>query len=315
MLDVKDLHFSYGDTPVLRGVSFEVNEGELCGLFGPNGCGKTTLFKCCLNFLKSNRGSIRMDGKDIKKLKVEDMAKIVAYVPQEHKPPFPYLAREVVLMGRTPRLNGFFGISREDKMKAAEALDLLGLTELADHPYNQLSGGQRQMILMARAIAQETPLMFLDEPTSALDFSNQIRIWRIMRMVAERGVTILACSHDPNHVSWFCDKVVVMKDNRIIKEGSSRNVITEETMDEIYQDVRSVRSFGGIRVVLPRDVALREEMRGFGKRAVGMIGASDEGWDRLQRGGKKESVILSQTLSHRLGECGVDKRQICSGEA
>ncbi|MDQ1282983.1 MAG: iron complex transport system ATP-binding protein, partial [Euryarchaeota archaeon] len=233
---------------------------------------------CCLNFLKSHRGSISMDGKDVKKLRVEDMAKIVAYVPQEHKPPFPYLAREVVLMGRTPRLNGFFGISREDKMKAADALDLLGLTELADYPYNQLSGGQRQMILMARAIAQETPLMFLDEPTSALDFSNQIRIWRIMRLVAERGVTILACSHDPNHVSWFCDKVVVMKDNRILKEGSSQSVITEDTMDEIYQDVCSVRNVGGIKMVLPRDVALRNESKGFAR------------WDRLHECMGKQTV-------------------------
>ena len=278
MLEVRDLHFNYGNTTILKGVSFDVNEGELCGLFGPNGCGKTTLFKCCLNFLKSHLGSIRMDGKDVKDLRVEDMAKIVAYVPQEHKPPFPYLAREVVLMGRTPRLNGFFGISREDKMKAADALDLLGLTELADYPYNQLSGGQRQMILMARAIAQETPLMFLDEPTSALDFSNQIRIWRIMRLVAERGVTILACSHDPNHVSWFCDKVVVMKDNRILKEGSSQSVITEDTMDEIYQDVCSVRSIGGIRMVLPRDVALRNESKGFAR------------WDRLHECMGKQHV-------------------------
>jgi iron complex transport system ATP-binding protein len=163
-------------------------------------------------------------------------------------------------------------------MKAAEALDLLGLTELADYPYNQLSGGQRQMILMARAIAQETPLMFLDEPTSALDFSNQIRIWRIMRMVAERGVTILACSHAPNHVSWFCDKVVVMKDNRILKEGTSQSVITEDTMDEIYQDVCSVRSIGGIRMVLPRDVALRNESKGFAR------------WDRLHECMGKQHV-------------------------
>lgn len=261
MLEVKDLHFNYGKKPILDGVSFEVGEGELCGLFGPNGCGKTTLFKCCLNFLKSHSGSVCMDGREVKNLRVEDMAKIVAYVPQEHKPPFPYLAREVVLMGRTPRLNGFFGIGKEDRKKAADAMDLLGLTEIADFPYNQLSGGQRQMILMARAIAQETKLMFLDEPTSALDFSNQIRIWRIMRLVAESGVTILACSHDPNHVSWFCDKVVVMKDNRILKEGSSQSVITEPTLDEIYRDMCSVRSIGNTRMVLPRDVALSNDMR------------------------------------------------------
>jgi iron complex transport system ATP-binding protein len=299
MLDVRDLHFNYGSIPVLNGISFNVEEGELCGLFGPNGCGKTTLFKCCLNFLKSHSGSVLMDGKDVRALRVEDLAKVVAYVPQEHKPPFPYLSREVVLMGRTPRLNGFFGISRQDKIKAADAMDLLGLTELADFPYNQLSGGQRQMILMARAIAQETPLMFLDEPTSALDFSNQIRIWRIMRLVAESGVTILACSHDPNHVSWFCDKVVVMKDNRILKQGSSHNVITEATMDEIYQDMCSVRNLGGVKMVLPRDVALRQEMEGFGQRAAAELDVRGARVDRLQRGWEEPRVIVSQTLGHR----------------
>jgi iron complex transport system ATP-binding protein len=259
MLEVHDLHFHYDKTMVLQGVSFEVEEGELCGLFGPNGCGKTALFKCCLNFVKFHRGSVVMDGRSVKNLRVEEMAKVVAYVPQEHKPPFPYLTKEVVLMGRTPRLKGIFGIGKADKKKASDALDLLGLTEMADRPYNQLSGGQRQMVLMARAIAQETPLMFLDEPTSALDYSNQIRIWRIMRMIAERGVTILACSHDPNHVSWFCDKVVVMKDNRILKEGSPHSVITESVLDEIYRDMCSVRNIGRARMVLPRDVLHRNQ--------------------------------------------------------
>jgi len=294
MLEVRDLHFNYGKTPILKGVSFEVDEGKLCGLFGPNGCGKTTLFKCCLNFLRSCSGSVFMDGKDVRSLRVEDMAKIVAYVPQEHKPPFPYLAKEVVLMGRTPRLNGFFGISRENKRKAADALELLGLTELADYPYNQLSGGQRQMILMARAIAQETKLMFLDEPTSALDFSNQIRIWRIMRLVAERGVTILACSHDPNHVSWFCDKVVVMKDNRIIKEGSSQRVITESTMDEIYQDMCAVRNFGRTRMVLPRDVALRNETEGFGESTLCGLHAGGARADRFLEGASGQQLKTLQ---------------------
>jgi len=109
--------FNYDRTPILRGVSFEVEEGELCGLFGPNGCGKTTLFKCCLNFLKFHKGTVTMDGKDIKDLGVESMAKIVAYVPQEHRPPFPYLTREVVLMGRTPRLKGISKSARLTKRK------------------------------------------------------------------------------------------------------------------------------------------------------------------------------------------------------
>ena len=257
MLKVKDLHFNYGKTSVLEGVSFGVGEGELCGLFGPNGCGKTTLFKCCLRFLKFHKGSVTMNGMDIKKHQIEKMAKVVAYVPQEHKPPFPYQVKEVVLMGRTPHLRGVFGISKEDKEKALDALDVLDIAHLADHPYNQLSGGQRQMVLMARAIAQDTKLMFLDEPTSALDFSNQIRIWDIMRKVAEQGVTILACSHDPNHVSWFCNKVVVMNNNGIIAEGTPHHVITESILDEIYQGICAVRDVGNYRMVLPKEVAER----------------------------------------------------------
>lgn len=255
MLTVKDLRFQYGMQPVLKNISFHVGEGQLCGLFGPNGCGKTTLFKCCLKFLKSQGGEIMVDGQDINGLRIDEMAKLVAYVPQEHKPPFPYLVKDVVLMGRTPRLRSFFGTSKEDRRKALGALKLLGLQGIADKPYNQLSGGQRQMVLIARAVAQETPLMFLDEPTSALDFSNQIRIWRIMRQIAESGVTILACSHDPNHVSWYCDQVVVMNHNRILREGPPRKVITESVLDEIYRDVCAVRNLDEARMVLPKEVA------------------------------------------------------------
>jgi iron complex transport system ATP-binding protein len=257
MLVVQDLHFSYGTNEILQGISFEAREGELCGLFGPNGCGKTTLFKCCLRFLKYQKGSVFMEKRDIKNLRIEEMARMVAYVPQEHKPPFPYLVKEVVLMGRTPHLDGIFSIGRRHKEKALQALELVGISDLADRFYNQLSGGQRQMVLIARAIAQETKLMFLDEPTAALDFSNQIRIWRIMRKVAKEGITILACSHDPNHVSWFCDKVVVMNGQGIIAEGAPEKVITESVLDGCYHDMCVVRSLNGKKIVLPRDVEQR----------------------------------------------------------
>jgi iron complex transport system ATP-binding protein len=252
MLQVKDVHYTYAGNPVLSGVSFSVNEGELCGLFGPNGCGKTTLFKCCLRFLTPHQGSVYMSGDDVSRKKVEELAKTVSYVPQEHKPPFPYLVREVVLMGRTPHLGGFFGVKRKDKEIALDALDRLGISGIADRPYNQLSGGQRQLVLIARAIAQDTPLMFLDEPTSTLDFHNQMKIWEIMRSITEEGKTILACSHDPNHVAWFCDRVIVISNAGIVADGHPRDVITNETLDLIYKDACSVRSSDGIRMVMPR---------------------------------------------------------------
>ncbi len=257
MLHVNDMHFRYGSFPVLTGVSFSVERGELCGLFGPNGSGKTTLFKCCLRFLHAEQGSVLVRGEEISQCSIEHLARLIAYVPQEHKPPFPYLVREVVLMGRTPHLGGFFGIRRRDREIAMDALATLGISDLADRPYNQLSGGQRQMVLMARAIAQDTPVLFLDEPTSALDFQNQMRIWEIMRDVAEEGKTILACSHDPNHVAWFCDRVVVVGDGVVVAEGHPEDVISEAVLGKIYQDICSVRMLDGVQMVMPRCVTER----------------------------------------------------------
>jgi len=257
MLKVQDLHFSYGSRAVLRGISFQVREGELCGLFGPNGCGKTTLFKCCLSFLKPQKGIIRLGDLDVRNLRVKDMARSIAYVPQEHKPPFPYLAREVVLMGRTPHLEGLFSISDGHKRKAMESMELLEISSLAEEPYNQLSGGQRQLVLIARAIAQETGVILLDEPTSTLDFSNQVRIWQILRRIAQRGIAILACCHDPNHVSWFCDKVILMNGEGIIGQGPPRQMINQETLERIYRGVCDVRCMGEIRMVLPRNLEVR----------------------------------------------------------
>lgn len=252
MLSVHDLHFSYGSAQVLNGISFNVKKGELCGLFGPNGSGKTTLFKCCLRFLKLKQGTVQMHDRDISKLSIKEMAKIVAYVPQEHKPPFPYLVREVVLMGRTPHLGGVFGIPHRDRMIAMDALNALGIADLAERPYSQLSGGQRQMVLIARAIAQDTPLLFLDEPTSALDFQNQIRIWKIMRKIVESGKTILACSHDPNQVAWFCDRVIVVGNGGVIADGNPAEAINEQTLGKIYQNTCTVQKTGeGVRIVMP----------------------------------------------------------------
>jgi iron complex transport system ATP-binding protein len=257
VLRVVDLYFSYGKKPVIEGVTFEVDRGKVCGLFGPNGSGKTTLFKCCLKFLEYQRGTISMNGSDIRGERIEDMARLVAYVPQEHKPSFPYLVKEIVLMGRTPHLRGVFGASQKDKAKAIEALDTLGIKDLADKSYNQLSGGQRQMVLMARAIAQDTPLMFLDEPTSALDFSNQVKIWKTIRKVAEGGVTILACSHDPNFVSWFCDQVTVMKEGKVVADGPPSEVIVDQVLEEIYPEICRVERLAGTRMVLPKELVER----------------------------------------------------------
>lgn len=255
MLEVRNLDFAYDEKiSVLKDISFQVEEGKLCGFFGPNGCGKTTLFKCCLKFLPFKKGNVFMDGQDVKNTSVKEMAKLISYVPQDHKPPFPYLVKDVVLMGRTPHLSGAFSVSKEDKRKAVEALQMVGIMDIADKPYNQLSGGQRQLVLIARAVAQETKLMFLDEPTSSLDFSNQVKVWKILKKITQKGTTVVACTHDPNHVLWFCDEVVVMGDNQLVASGTPEEIISEKILDQIYPRMCSVRNFEQTRMVHPKEV-------------------------------------------------------------
>lgn len=253
MFEVHDLSFRYGKKEILNGLSFRVGSGQVCGLFGPNGSGKTTLFRACLNFQPYHRGQVRVDGEDLQTKSIEEVARLIAYVPQEHKPPFPYRVKEIVLMGRTPHLGGAFRVSDRDKARALEAMSLLGIAHLADRPYNQISLGQRQLVLIARAVCQDTRLLFLDEPTSALDFSNQILIWRLLRKIARQGTTILVCTHDPNHILWFCDQVIILDHGKIIADGAPRQAVNPQTLNSIYNGFCEVRDVGGISMVVPSE--------------------------------------------------------------
>lgn len=252
MLKTENLHFEYGGLKVLQDISFEVEKGQLCAVFGPNGTGKTTLLKCIARLLNYENGDVIVDNENINKMKEARIAKLIAYVPQEHKPPFPYLVKEVVLMGRTPHMGGTFGPSKKDIKAAINAIELIGIEHIADKPYTALSGGQRQLVLLARAFAQGTKILLLDEPTSNLDFQNQIKIWRIIKKLTKSGITALTCTHDPNHVLWFCDKVIVLGNNGIVANGSPAKALTEETLNKIYGGVCNVGSFDGMQMVIPR---------------------------------------------------------------
>ncbi len=255
-LRVQDLHFSYGPRPILEGISFEIERGTLNGLFGPNGSGKTTLFRCFLGLLRIEAGEIALCDHDISRLTVREKARLIGYVPQEHRPPFPYKVKEIVLMGRTPHMNGnFYYLGRNHGAAVAGALETLGILHLADERYDQLSGGQRQLVLIARAMAQQTPILILDEPTSALDFSNQIRIWQILRRLAGQGTTVIACSHDPNHLLWFADRVLALNRGRIVADGPPATVLGEPVLDSFYREACALKELDGTLVVVPRVVA------------------------------------------------------------
>lgn len=261
MIQISSLTFNYGKHPVLSDVNLGVTPGTLCGLFGPNGSGKSTLFRCCLGLLRPLQGRIRLGGSDVARLTPLELARTVAYVPQESRPPFPFKVKELVLMGRTPHLGtSFLALSDHHTSAAAEALRQLGILDLADARFDQISGGQRQLVLIARAMAQETPTLLLDEPTSALDLDNQVRIWENLRALADRGTTVLACSHDLNHLSWFCDQVVVLSQGRVIADGHPDETVTEAILEGVYREPCTVARVGRARVVVPRNVTGRPQV-------------------------------------------------------
>lgn len=251
MVDVKNLSFSYKNRFSLTNISFQIMKGQICGLIGPNGSGKSTLFKCCLNFLQNYTGNIFINNKSIKTMSVSETARMISYVPQEHKPSFPYTVREIILMGRSPYMKGVFGLSKDDYNAVDEAINLLSINDIADLPATEISGGQRQLVLIARAVAQNTPVMFLDEPTSALDFNNQIMIWDILKKISKNGKTIIICSHEPNHILWFTDIVIAMYKGEIVSQGITDKVITENLLSKLYRNKYYIADIDNRKIIYP----------------------------------------------------------------
>lgn len=248
---VQKLRVSYAKEAVLRDVSFSVPRGSLCGLLGPNGAGKSTLFKCCMNFISKADGTIQVNGRPTRGLAPAELAKIIAYVPQEHKQAFPFTVREIVSMGRNPRMSGILRLSKNDYAVVDRAIEQMGIAHLASRPVSQLSGGQRQLALIARALTQEAPLMLLDEPTAALDFNNQILVWRALDHIAASGVTVLVCCHDPNHIMWFCDRVLVMSQGEIIAQTTPDGIACGDFLPRLYGEHLRCGRVDGRPVVYP----------------------------------------------------------------
>ncbi|MBC9926441.1 MULTISPECIES: ABC transporter ATP-binding protein [unclassified Leucobacter] len=232
-LKIDNVEFSYPKHKVLKGVSLEVAEGSFCALLGPNGSGKSTLTKILAGIQKPSEGRVSFDGVDLLGLRRRDHARTVGYVPQSGEAPFDMTVREAVLLGRTPH----FGLrpSRKDWNKVEDAIDLLGLGELEHRRLSELSGGQAQRALVARAIAQDTKLLLLDEPTSALDLRYQVETLQLVRWITRRrGITALIAIHDLNHAGRFCDQTVLLNGGKIVASGSPVDAFDEETLSEVY---------------------------------------------------------------------------------
>lgn len=234
MLEVKNLSCGYGQKQVLENVSFSADSGQILCLLGPNGVGKTTLFKAILGIIKLQSGRIWLDGRPQDKLSISEIARLVAYVPQYHTPPFPFSVREVVSTGRTAHIGRFSSPGKRDEAIVDQALEALHITDLADEIYTQISGGERQMVMIARALAQQPKIMVLDEPTSNLDFGNQIKVLEEIKRLAGQGLCIVMTTHFPNHAFICQATVLLLQRNREIRIGSSDEIITEQNIKDAY---------------------------------------------------------------------------------
>ena len=259
-IEVRDLRFGYGSGEVLRGVSFTAPSGQLTSVLGPNGVGKSTLFRCLLGLLKGYRGSITVDGADTRRQSARSLARQVAYIPQSHYPSFNYSVFNMVLMGTTSQVSLLSSPGAKQRSAAEEALRQVGVLHLKDKGYTHISGGERQLVLIARALVQDAPVLILDEPTANLDYGNQVRVMEELRKLTAAGYTVIQSTHNPEQAFLFSHKVVAMKEGRVLAEGAPSQVVTEELMASLYgADIRVCSLFDDrVRVCIPRSVAENE---------------------------------------------------------
>ena len=249
LIHVENMSFGYGDRPVLDRIGFGVDKGQVFCLIGPNGCGKTTLLDCILGLNKSIEGRIEIRGKDMKTCGSSWRAMSMAYVPQSHESAFPYTVFDMVLMGRTAHLSFFSNPGPDDNAIAHEALSMVGIQDMAQRPFTMLSGGERQLVLIARALAQKTPVIIMDEPTAHLDFSHEfIVLETIMTLVREKKIAVIMATHFPNHAYYFEShgidtRVAMLHQGRFMRLGPADDVLTTEAIQTLYGIGATIVSF------------------------------------------------------------------------
>lgn len=254
-IEVKNLNFSYDDRQILFDVSFSAEKGEFLSILGPNGVGKSTLFRCVLGLLSGYTGQVLIDGRDAKSLSVRESARHIAYIPQSSAPAFNYSVFDIVLMGRTSGLSTFRTPKTEDREKCHWALEKVGISHLENRCYHRLSGGERQLVLIARALAQDAPILMLDEPTANLDFGNQLRVLTQARELAREGYTVIQTTHHPEQSYQFSDKILALQHGRVLTWGTPDQVLTEKTMKDLYNVDVEILSLQNdkTRVCVPRE--------------------------------------------------------------
>jgi iron complex transport system ATP-binding protein len=240
MIEVRNLSFGYSkNRQVLKDVSFNAGKGEIVNILGPNGCGKSTLIKIILGFLSVKRGMVKIDGRDAQDIKRHEMASLLSYVPQLHSGVFSYTVLDVVLMGRITR-SPWYKYTDKDYEIAYAALDRVRLRKFADRSYLHLSGGERQLVLIARALTQNSTYFIMDEPVTGLDYGNQFLLLQVIKELSEEGLSFLLTTHHPEHAVFLGGRALLIKDGQLMGDGIPYEVITTNCICNLYNMPREL---------------------------------------------------------------------------
>lgn len=231
-VSAENIRLSYGAEEILKSVSIQADDKEFVGLIGPNGSGKSTLLKCIYRILKPGSGCVMLDGGPIQDMSYKNSAKKLAVVAQHNYYNFDFSVREVVLMGRSPHKKALERDNAQDYAIVDDALHTVGMERFAERSFSTLSGGEQQRVILARALAQQTPCLVLDEPTNHLDITHQLQLLKIVRKL---NVTVISAIHDLNIAAMFCDRIYVLKDGKIVADGTPGEVLTTKLIKDIYQ--------------------------------------------------------------------------------
>lgn len=234
LLQASRLTFAYHNQPVLDGINVSLAPGEIVCLLGCNGAGKSTLLRLLLGLISPSQGEIHLGGQALNQYSRPQLARLLAYVPQCHQPPFPYPSEQVVMLGRLPHGHLLKSPSPADSEVVHTAMSRLGISHLRHRPYTELSGGERQLVLIARAMAQGARLILMDEPVNGLDYGNQYRLLGTLRRLAAEGYGILLTTHHPEHVLFCASRALLMQGGRIIADGAPEQVLEPALLAQLY---------------------------------------------------------------------------------
>lgn len=254
VFELAGVRFAYDGGPeVLGGVDFTIRQGEIVGLIGPNGAGKTTLLHLMNGLLRPTGGRVRLEGRDAAALEPIVRARRLGFVPQGAAVMFPYTVGEIVAMGRHPHRNWLGGATDEDRAQIRRAMEVTGVERFARRSFSQLSGGEAQRVVIARALAQAAPSLLLDEPTSSLDLYYQAALYGLLeRLNRERGLTVVIVTHDVNLAAEYCGRLIGIREGRVLVDGPPQEVVTSERIHELYGVQAEVLQSGSSRVVRVR---------------------------------------------------------------